>query len=119
MKNKIAYIKERGQLIQADTRKDFCGYYAGHQMNPANGWNDRNTNAGDLFAVMCKSLVSRITHQPKRGATRHPSQSKKTDNKNEKSTLPTNKNLNINPRNKKVINPIKKRRQNNGNQRNY
>ena len=83
MKNKIAYIKERGQLIQADTRKDFCGYYAGHQMNPANGWNDRNTNAGDLFAVMCQ--------------TKKPTPAKQ----------------------KKVINPIKKRRQNNGNQRNY
>ena len=53
MKNRIAYIKVNGQLIQADTHKNFCGYYAGHQMNPANGWSDRNTNAGDLYAVMC------------------------------------------------------------------
>ena len=53
MKNIIAYIKDGGQLVKAETHKNFCGFYAGIQQNAANGWNDRNTNAGDLYAVMC------------------------------------------------------------------
>lgn len=53
MKNIKSYIKKDGQLIQADTLENFCGFYAGIQMNAENGWNDRNNNAGDLYAVMC------------------------------------------------------------------
>ena len=57
MKNIIAYIKDGGQLVKAETRPDFCHFYAAIQMNAANGWEQCNDNAGDLYARIVDGLI--------------------------------------------------------------